>query len=363
MPTLPIANQIWLNAAATGSGLAALSSAEYPKITTWNSGTAYAAGAIVTGPDSRQYQALVPNTNVSPPAPATWAFSAYTSPDKGLLAASAVPLPYVPAWDAVTAFAPGALVDYGGNRFVAPAGSQGVAPPPSPGSNAAWEYVGGSGFSGSVASLYAAGSPYVASVYASIEWYDATGALIAVPGGITPGGAVSTLPCYQRMAATTPEMGGTSGNTLGAVWTANPPSYWAITGGVLSKNTGWSGSQKIKLLYLTDSRSDCCIGQTAVSDVANAAVEDTGILFRLSDVNNYWMCSRSKLQKVVAGTLSTVATYTRLPTGSRYYVQAVGSTIKVFAYPGSAGAPTQAASVTDSFNSTAVRHGIYDQVF
>jgi len=363
MTTVPIANQIWLIATPTTSGVAALSSAEYPLITSWSSATAYSAGAIVTGTDTRQYQALLANTNVSPPAPGTWAFSAYTSPDKGLVAASAIPLPYIPAWDASTVFAPGAVVNYGPNQFIAPAGSQGAAPPPTPDSNSAWEFSTGAGFTGQLASFYVAGSPYAATVYAGIEWYDAGGSLIAVPGGMTPGGAVVALPCYQRLAAPIPEMNASSGNTLGLTWTANPVGYWQITGGVLVKNPSWSGAQKIKLLYVADTRADCCVGQTAQSDVTNPSVEDNGILFRLSDASNYWMCSRSKVQKMTAGVLSTAATYTRLPTGSRYYVQAVGSTIRVYAYPGSSGAPTLVTTVSDSFNSTAVRHGIYDQVF
>lgn len=360
---VPVANQTWLIATPNTSGVNVATSAQYPLITTWSGATAYSVGAIVTNPgDGLQYQAVVANTNIAPPSPGTWTRSAYTTPDKGMLAVSAVPLPFVPVWDPATAFAPGAVVAYGANRFTTPTGSQGQVPPATPDNNTAWEYVGGAG-PGYGASFYVAGSPYTASVYAGIEWYDQGGALIAAPGGMNAAGSVIALPCYQRLAGTTAEMNATTGNTLGLSWTANPTGFWQIASGALVKNPAWSGAQKIKLLYVNDTRADCCVGITAQSEVTNSAVEDNGILFRLSDTSNYWMCSRQKVQKVVAGTLSTVASYSRLPVGSRWYVQAVGSTIKVYAYPGASAAPVLVATITDSFNSTATRHGLYDQVF
>lgn len=360
--TLPIANQTWLIASPTGSGVNALSCAEYPSILTWSALTGYNAGAIVTAPDTRQYQALVANTNVQPPAPGTWAFSSYTSPDKGLLALSAVPLNFLPTWDAATAYAPGSNVVYGASQFTTPTGSTGQAPPGVPDTNAAWEYVG-SPNPGYCGSFFVAGGVYSATVYAGIEWYDANGALIAVPCGMSPTGAVVALPLYQRFVASLPEVNGTAGNTLGLSWTGNPVGFWQVSAGALSKNTAWSGAQKIKLLYVADARSDCCVGVTFTTDVTNAAVEDVGILFRLSDTSNYWMASRGKIQKMVAGVLTTAATYTRLPVGTRAYIQAVGSTIKLYAYPGGSAAPVLITTVTDSFNSTAKNHGLYDQVF
>lgn len=362
MPTVPIANQHWLICTPTSSGVNAVTSAQYALIPSWSSAPTYLPGAIVIGGDGHQYQALIANTNHPPPLAGTWVRSAYTTPDQGLIAASTTPLPFIPVWDAATAYAPGQVVVFGNNRFVTGAGSQGAAPPPIPDNNAAWEYAGAAAY-GYGASFYVSGSPYSATVYPGIEWYDAGGALIAVPGGMTPAGAVTALPVYQRMTQATAEMNATDANSLGLAWNANPTGYWQITAGVLTKNPAWTGSQKIKLLYVTDTRSDCTVAVTAQADVANFSVEDNGVLFRLSDTSNYWMASRSKIQKMVAGVLTTVASYTRLPVGSRYYVQAVGSTIRLYTYPGANGAPTLVTTVTDSFNATAVSHGLYDQVF
>jgi hypothetical protein len=358
---MPIANQVWL-IASPASGVAALSSAEYPAIAAWSGAVAYSAGAIVTASDGNQYQAVAANTNIAPPAPGTWTRSAYASPDKGLLAASAIPLDYVPVWDGATAFPAGASVLYGANQFTTPTGAVGTPPPSVPGNNSAWEYVGAAGRTYG-ASFYVAGDTYSATLYAGIEYYGADGSLIAVPSGKAPGGAVIALPLYQRFAADLAELDGTSGNTLILPWTGNPTGFWQVSAGVLSKNLLWTGAQKIKLLYVADARADCCVGVTHQSEVVNFAVEDVGILFRLSDTSNYWMASRGMIQKVVGGVLSTVATYTRLPVGSRFFVQAVGSTIRLYTYPGAGAAPSLVTTVTDAFNATATRHGLYDQVF
>lgn len=360
---VPIANQNWLLVSESAVGVNALSSAQYPQITTWSNATAYSAGQIVTNPaDGLQYQALIANTGVQPPTPGTWARSAYTSPDKGLLALSAIPLPYIPPWDARTIYPPGAVVIYGSLQFTAPAGSTGVNPPTVPINNSDWEYVSAAQ-NGWTGSFYVVGSPYGVTIYAGIEWYDTSGKLIAVPSGMSPSGAVIALPNYQRLSMQTAEMIGTSGNVLGATWNGAPTGFWQVSAGLLFPNPSWSGSQKIKLLYVSDSRSDCCVGITCQSGVGNSAVQDTGILFRLSDTNNYWLCCRQKIQKMVAGTLTTVASFSRLPVGARMYVQLSGSTIRLYYYPGNAGAPVLVTTVTDSFNSTATSHGVYYQVY
>jgi hypothetical protein len=117
----------------------------------------------------------------------------------------------------------------------------------------------------------------------------------------------------------------------------------------------------MKLLTVQDLRSDCCIGVTAQTEVA--AGTEVGIIFRLDiDTQNYWTASRSQIQKVVLGVATTMATYTRLPVGSRFYVQLSGPAIHLYAYPGNAAAPVLIASVSDSFNQGSVNHGLYQQV-
>lgn len=360
---LPIANQNWLNVSALAAGVAALSSAEYPLVRTWSSLASYGVGAIVTGPDGHQYQAVTANTNIAPPQPGTWTPSAYTSPDRGLIAQSAVPLPFIPAWDARTAYPAGARVAYGAHQFVTPAGCTGVTPPTTPDHNTGWEYDNASQ-NAYTASLYVGGGTSLpVTQYAGIEWYDAYGDLIAVPSGMGPAGTAVSLPCYQRLTKSTAELGGTQGNTLGLAWTANPSGFWQVSDALLFPNPAWSGAQKIKLLYVADTRANCCVGVTCQSEVTNPSVADTGVLFRLSDTSNYWLAGRQNIQKMVAGTLTTAASFTRLPAGSRIYVQLNGSTIRLYTYPGNNGAPQLVTTVTDAFNSGATSHGLYYQVY
>lgn len=83
-----------------------------------------------------------------------------------------------------------------------------------------------------------------------------------------------------------------------------------------------------------------------------------GLILRYSDDNNYWRAGRTTLRKKVAGTFTTVATYsTPCADNDRIVVQMNGSAIKVFRNGGA-----QVASVTDSFNSTAANHGIFSEV-
>lgn len=364
--SLGIANQTWLTAVPNGSGVYAVASVQYPQITAWSNTTAYNAGAIVTAPDGNQYQAVIANTGVQPPAAGTWTRSAYTTPDKGLIAQSAVPLPYIPQWDPATAYAGGTIVQYGANLFVTPNGSVGVPPSTLPDNNSGWEFYAGQ--NAYTASFYAAGnmpltSGYTATDYAGIGWYDANGALIAVPSGMSPSGTVINLPVYQRLRMSLAELGGTNGNTLALNWTVTPTGFWQVAAGQLYPNPNWSGSQKIKLAYVTDSRSDGCVGITCQTGVPNSNTGDNGVLFRLTDTNNFWLACRSKIQKMVAGTLTTVASYSRIPIGARIYVQMSGSTIKLYWYPGNAQSPALAATVTDSFNQSATSHGVYSQVY
>lgn len=87
-----------------------------------------------------------------------------------------------------------------------------------------------------------------------------------------------------------------------------------------------------------------------------------GIIARYSNATNYWLATRTALQKVVAGVTTTVATYaTPLQDNERYFIQCNGSVITVKKYtPYNAGVQTlQLATTTDSFNSTATTAGMY----
>lgn len=87
-----------------------------------------------------------------------------------------------------------------------------------------------------------------------------------------------------------------------------------------------------------------------------------GIIARWSNATNYWLATRTNLQKVVSGTPTVVATYTTpLVDGERYFIQCSGTSVAVKKYlVYNAGVQTQTiASTTDSFNQTATTAGMY----
>jgi hypothetical protein len=89
-----------------------------------------------------------------------------------------------------------------------------------------------------------------------------------------------------------------------------------------------------------------------------------GIVARWSNSTNYWLATRTNLQKIVSGTPTVISTYaTPLVDGERYFIQCSGSVItvkKYLPYSSSAGIQTlQLATTTDAFNSTATTAGMY----
>lgn len=78
-----------------------------------------------------------------------------------------------------------------------------------------------------------------------------------------------------------------------------------------------------------------------------------GLAVRLSDADNYLRATRTALERVQAGTVTTLAEYSRpVADGDRLTVRCQGSTITAFING------TQVATATESFNSGATRFGI-----
>ena len=109
-------------------------------------------------------------------------------------------------------------------------------------------------------------------------------------------------------------------------------------------------SQNIAVITAQD---NCQVSVTLRS--SPSAGNTQGIVFRYSDTNNYWRAGRNTLKKRVAGTLSTVATYsTPFSDNDRMTVQMNGTSIIVLRN----GVNVLSSPVTDAFNSTATQHGL-----
>lgn len=116
--------------------------------------------------------------------------------------------------------------------------------------------------------------------------------------------------------------------------------------------TVWATDPAVRSLATIPGAANANVGVTFRTS-PNAG-KTQGLVFRYSDDNNYWRAGRTTLRKKVAGTFSTVATFsTPFSDNDRMVVQMNGSAIQVFR-----NGNNSVASVTDAFNSTAANHGI-----
>lgn len=357
----------WLtpvNGPFTASGLYMMVSAAYPLVGTYNGATAYTAGQIVTGPDGLQYTAQSATTANAPPDPGVWLRTSYGSPyDRELIAQSATPIHLPPIYDPHAAYLEGAQVQYGAGLYVAPAPTSGIAPPGSPGCNTGWEYVGAAAGRSWAASLYnPVPTTGTTTVYPGLEYYDQNGQPIVEAGLMNSAtGAVAVLvPILARLIEPVGELNNVFADDGNTQLTASPLGYWQVSSGAANGNPAYTGTQKIKTLTLNIGTGDCSVGASFLTAVANHTVRDVGILFRWSDSTHFWAALRDQIVSYNAGIVTGMASYTRLPVGVRMYVQAVGTTIRLYAYPGASAAPTLITTVTSSFNQTGSYHGLID---
>lgn len=160
------------------------------------------------------------------------------------------------------------------------------------------------------------------------------------------------------------DLNGINDNTLAALgrpWTATPSTakLWRSNYGMASVDQTLFGSTTYVYLTVADGRADVTLGITFVTDYVDSAHVGHGIIFRQVDANNFWYVTRKTLYKVVSGTETVVASWTRLNDGDRIMVQCLGSSIAVIKYNrDGAGGGTTIASITDSALSTATIHGL-----
>jgi hypothetical protein len=159
-------------------------------------------------------------------------------------------------------------------------------------------------------------------------------------------------------------LNGINDNTLaylGRPWTANPPTakLWRSSFGMASVDQSLFGTTTYVTLTVADGRSDINLGLTFVTDYTDNLHVGHGIVFRYQDASNFWYATRKTLYKVVAGTESVVATWTRLIDGDRMLITLSGSSIILEKYVRDGTGGTNAiAIVTDTTFQTATIHGI-----
>lgn len=160
------------------------------------------------------------------------------------------------------------------------------------------------------------------------------------------------------------DLNGVNDNTLAALgrpWTATPNTakLWRSNYGMASVDQTLFGTTTYVYLTVADGRSDPTLGVTFVTDYVDSTHIGHGIIFRQQDANNFWYATRKTLYKVIAGTETAVASWTRVNDGDRIFIVCLGSSITVYKYlRDGQGGQVVLANITDSALSTATIHGL-----
>lgn len=282
-----------------------------------------------------------------------------TSPDRGQVVKDGIPVPDLRFWNGASTYLPGDVVTYNGYLYQAVATNQNVQPDTKPAPNTsaspAWSYLGPQTqrvFAASGYTQVLTGAAVTASIF--MEWYDEDGNLldqVFAPTNITSYDDFSQTRALPN-----------SVDLTGDTWTTNSSAWLAQYGYAYMDPTAVSQPNN-RLAYINTGRANGNVGVTFRT--AEQTGFQHGLLFRLSDQNNFWFVSRDWLGKCVAGTISYLTSWPTLVDGSRVVVNLNGNTITVNQYQskpsGSSWAVSTLVTRSDSFNASATNHGLYER--
>ncbi|MFH9606848.1 phage tail protein [Streptomyces sp. NPDC017448] len=333
-------------------------------VTPWNETTVYQRNAYVSH-GGRNYLALIPSVGVSPDVDRTYwtpETISTTGADRYLVTSYGIPLAANRVWSPGIAYNAGDTVEFRSQLFRASTANKNASPSAALGDNAEWAWVGPaqSAYSASAwtSRLSGSGSP-TRSMY--IEWYDQVGNLIST---ITP--ATSYAPLHVPFTRAASDYladplaaGDLYGRTWSKVGTDTPRAgsgmlYWA------TRNSNQNAEGR-HLVFSFNVATGISLGLTFSTEPPPGT--EHGLVFRSSNSLNCWTVSRTRIAKMVSGTLTTMASWAPLPDGSRIRVNLNGSSIQVLRYQGAGLAPVQLGSVTDAFNSTATNVGFFERSY
>lgn len=262
-----------------------------------------------------------------------------------------IPLPVVyETWEPDETYTPGTLVMWAGRPWLALRSSTGVQPPDSwRNATPEWAAAGADSrirymISGYTHVPITGSGGSTAPVVPFVEFYDYQGNLLAHVDSRAYGhSAVDSFTDPTAFSASRALEYGSS-----YTWTT-PTGSW-VRDGYLG-GTARPATPGTRSIALTTGDADCQVAVTLRT--AQNAGQVQGLVFRYSDDNNYWRATRSSIVKKVSGVLTSVGSYSKaISNGDRLKVVMQGSVITVYRNG------VQVYTVTDSFNSTANRHGM-----
>jgi hypothetical protein len=152
----------------------------------------------------------------------------------------------------------------------------------------------------------------------------------------------------------------TGGPDLNGRTTDDQQSEWAVPTGAFQQGgyeggAAWPTTPGTRSVALVSGAANGQVGVTFRSSTLSTGTHTQGLVFRYSDDSDYWSANRTQLKKKVAGAWTVLATYAvPFADNDRIVVSMNGSTINVFRNAGT----VAVATVTDSFNASAILHGI-----
>ncbi|MFI0265656.1 carbohydrate-binding protein [Streptomyces luteogriseus] len=360
------ANLLVMSNSTGSTATLAAHSIPHARVSAWDANSAYPIGAYVSY-DGDTYIALLPTQGNAPDADRVhWRPEAISTSgtDRFLVSAFGIPLTRASTWTGGTQYSLDDVVQHQGQIYRATQASWGTPPTGGPTDSSVWAWV------------RSAQEVYTASAYTSrfsgtgtptrslyIEWYDASGNLITTINPSTVGPNPDLLVPFTRNSSDVSTDPAYKDDIAGIDWLRTGTDIPVASSGMCYWGTRASNQTATgRHLSLQYARADnVSVGVTFMT--APPPGVEHGFTFRRSDASNCWSVSRTRLAKIVAGTVTAVASWSTRGDGSRLYAQLSGNNIRVFAYQGPGLAPLELANVTDAFNATATEFGLFERIY
>ncbi|MGD6750328.1 hypothetical protein [Streptomyces sp. BH105] len=321
----------------------------------WSASATYVLDNLVRDSSGTVWRALVKNQGVTPgSARDVWEYSDLQGSDPLNLASMirqwGVPLDKIPLWSPQVEYQPGERVAYQNFAYVARLTSKNRQPDGDAQDTTYWEYAGTAQPSWTASAytrLLSGASTTAARVF--IDWYDVQGKLITTT--IDNGG--TSIGFYQRFAEPINNLSGDRSYSTSWAWDSGgawkTSGTWIVSGGVLTPLAPAAAPYKmwaINTIPWGTPIGDLRMYLTFMTRPRLGAAAEHGLVFRCdTTASNFWMASRTRLTKTVAGTTTVVATWPEVPDGGRIYVNHATNLIEVYQYTAPGVAPKRLASV------------------
>jgi hypothetical protein len=255
-------------------------------------------------------------------------------------------------WDADTEYKRGDIVSHKGRPWRAIKEALGAQPPGEPDFDDVWEALGFDERIRMCFSAYAhgpltgsAGSGGLA-VESRVSLFDEHGAFLAT---LSAKSTTAFLDTFTRQSTGVWTTRVADVRPATQTWGVVTGSNWIVANGLVYP-VNPAATQLTRITSLAAN------GRVAVTLGKNAFPGRThGLAVRISDGSNYIRASRSKIEKVAAGVVTTLATYTTtLVDGDRLMLDLNVNVITVYRNG------VQVAQVTDALNAAVAQHGIFN---